>query len=177
LSAIAKEVFKQSSADEQASHSHLMLLGAHPTEDIGIPGYARTSVHILRSPDFVPECRLGEVVSIGSGSSSYQQVLNDLSSDVLLLMKGEIMGAGMGFSPLSFTIQKTVEKNPTPGISQHTHICIVRRGTIQLFTNDQTRYPASGEKIEFKMPPVATSWEEFTQIVFAASKPPHCAIC
>ena len=47
---IATNVFRLSELTEQALHSHLMLLGAHPTEDVGIPGYARCSVHVLRSP-------------------------------------------------------------------------------------------------------------------------------
>jgi len=69
LTPLARDVFQSFPPEERALHSHLMLLGAHPTVDVGIPGVARCSVHILRSPEFVPAIsRIGEVVSIGSGS-------------------------------------------------------------------------------------------------------------
>jgi hypothetical protein len=55
LGDLARQVFRDSGATEQAFRSHLMLLGAHPTEDVGIPGYARCFVHILKSPDFTPQ--------------------------------------------------------------------------------------------------------------------------
>jgi len=54
FSPLASDIFQSFPPNERASHSHLMLLGAHPTDDVGIPGYARRSVHILRSPGFVP---------------------------------------------------------------------------------------------------------------------------
>ena len=112
---IAKQVFSSSEPTEQAQHSHLILLGAHPTDDVGIPGYAVCSVYILRSPDFVPQqARIGEVVSIGSGSTAapYQEVLAGFSSNVLSLLQGEVMGAGGGFLPLSMVVQKTIAKTP-----------------------------------------------------------------
>jgi hypothetical protein len=178
-SALAKEVFEQSEPSEQTAHSHLMLLGVHPTEDVGIPGYARTSIHILKSPDFVPEQRFGEVVSIGSGAgvAEYNEVLAGFSSDTLSLMRGEMMGAGMGFMPLSIMMQKITGMHPTPGISQHTHICIVRRGAVQIATNDGDRYLSSGEKVEFRMPQTAKSWEEFNGLVCAKGKSAHHATC
>jgi ATP-dependent protease HslVU (ClpYQ) peptidase subunit len=177
---LGKQVFRASDATEQSQHSHLMLLGAHPTEDVGIPGYAVCSVYILKSPDFVPQrAPIGEVVSIGSGSNvaPYQDVLSGFSSDTLGLLRGEVMGAGMGAFDLTFVMQKTVEQNPTRGISSHAHICVVRRGKIALNTNDENRYPPSGEIMEIRMPPVATSWDEFVQMTSADRQSPHGAIC
>ena len=169
---LARQVFQAASQTEQASHSHLMLLGAHPTEDVGIPGYARCSVHIFRSPDFVPQfARAGEVVSIGSGNTValYQKVLDGFSSNVLSLLQGEVMGGRMGFLPLSMVVQKTIEQNPIPGISPHAHICVVRRGSVEVGTNDENRYPPSGEVIEVRMPPVATTWEEFVRLASSSA--------
>ena len=161
-------------------HSHLILLGAHPTEDLGIPGYARCSVHILKSPDFMPQpTRIGEVVSIGSGSTitPYQKVLDGFSSNVLSLLQGEVMGARMGFLSLSMVVQKTIEQNPVPGISPHAHICVVRRASVEVGTNDENRYPPSGEVIEIRMPPVATTWDEFVRLVSSSSQSPNGAVC
>jgi hypothetical protein len=173
---LASQVFQAAPQAEQALHSHLMLLGAHPTEDAGIPGWVRCSVHTLRSPAFAPQlARAGEVVSIGSGSAvaRYQKVLDGFSSNVLSLLQGEVMDARMGFLPLSIVVQKTIEQNPIPGISPHAHICVVRRGSVEVGTNDENRYPPSGEVIEIRMPPVATTWDELARL--ASSSTGSCA--
>jgi hypothetical protein len=73
------------------------------------------------------------------------------------------MGARMGFLSLSMVVQKTIEQNPTRGISPHAHICVVRRASVEVGTNDEDRYPPSGEVIEVRMPPVATTWHEFVR--------------
>jgi hypothetical protein len=177
---LARQVFQAAPPTERALHSHLMLLGAHPTEDVGIPGYARCSVHILRSPEFVPQLsRPGEVVSIGSGSTiaPYQKVLDGFSSNVLSLLQGEVMGARMGFLALSMVVQKTIEQNPTPGISPHAHICVVRRSSVEVGTNDENRYPPSGEVIEIRMPPVATTWNEFVRLASSSTGSADGAVC
>ena len=69
LSPLAKDIFDNAAQDEKALRSDLMLLGAHPTITVGIPGYARCSVHMFRSPNFVPEeAQIRQVVSMGTGS-------------------------------------------------------------------------------------------------------------
>jgi hypothetical protein len=177
---LARQVFQAAPQAEQLLHSHLMLLGAHPTEDVGIPGYARCSVHILKSPDFVPQlARTGAVVSIGSGSAvgPYQKVLDGFSSNVLSLLQGEAMGARMGFLPLSMVVRKTIEQNPIAGISPHAHICVVRRASVEVGTNDEDRYPPSGEVIEIRMPPVATTWKEFERLASSSTSCADSAVC
>jgi len=157
-----------------------MLPGAHPTDDVGIPGYARCSVHILRSPSFEPTIApIGEVVSIGSGSGfpPYQEALASLSSNPMSLIQMESAGVGASSVILSMVIQKTIERNPSPGISPHAHVCLVSRGVVDVRPNDQDLYPQSGGKVEFRMPPVATTWNEFTQMVSAECKSPRGAIC
>jgi hypothetical protein len=169
---LASQVFQAAPQSERALQSHLILLGAHPTEGMGIPGWARCSVHTLKSPDFDPQlARMGEVVSIGSGSTDarYQKALDGFSSNVLSLLQGETMGSRMGFLPLSMVIQKTIEQNPILGISPHSHICVVRRGSVEVGTNDENRYPSSGEVIEIRMPPVATTWNEFVRLTTSSA--------
>jgi hypothetical protein len=178
LTPLARDIFQSFPPEERALHSHLMLLGAHPTDDVGIPGLARCSVHILRSPEFVPAItRIGEVVSIGSGSGvpPYQEVLANLSADPMSLLHGEMAGTGGSSLILSMVIQKTIAKNPVPGISQHAHICLAYRGVVGVHTNDENIYPQTGEMIEFRMPKVATTWEEFVNMADCHS--PNCAVC
>jgi hypothetical protein len=180
FSPLARQVFQCFPPYERASHSHLMLLGAHPTDDVGIPGYARCSVYILRSPGFVPTiARIGEVVSIGSGSGfpPYQEALANFSSNPMSLIQMETAGPGASSLILSMVVQKTIETSPTPGISPHAHVCLVRRGVVDVRPNDHNQYPQSGEKIEFRMPTVARSWNEFTQMISADCKSPQGAIC
>ncbi|MGA7793842.1 MAG: hypothetical protein WCA19_12455 [Candidatus Acidiferrales bacterium] len=167
FSPLASHIFQSSPRAERALHSHLMLMGAHPTEDVGIPGYSRCSVHILRSPDFIPIVTpIGEVVSIGSGSvfPPYREVLAGFSSNPMSLLQMETAGRGASSLILSMVVQKTIEKNPTPGVSPHSHICLVHRGTVDVRPNDHDQFPQSGEKMEFRMPKVATSWNEFERI-------------
>lgn len=158
-----------------------MLLAAHPTEDVGIPGWTRCSVYILRSPNFTPEpSSIGEVVSIGSGSQieKYREALAHFSADPLSLIKMDTTGVGASSLILSMVIQKTIERNPVPGISQHAHICIVKRGSIIVQPNDENVYPPDGEKIEFRMPPVATSWDGLVRrLESVGGVSPQSAVC
>jgi hypothetical protein len=163
---LAKDIFRGAPQLSRDLGSHIILLGAHPTEDLGIPGWAQCFVHVLKSPDFVPESSsIGEVVSIGSGSQidEYRDALARFSADPLSLIKMDIAGVGASSLILSMVIQKTVERNPARGISRHAHICIVKRGSINIQPNDENVYPPNGEKIEFRMPPVATTWDEFVK--------------
>ena len=174
----AKMVF-ENYPDEKKSRSHLMLLGAHPVND-SIPGNAICSVHVLKSPDFVPELApVGEVVSIGSGGivASYAATLKSFTTDPLSLMKMLQAGPTMGALPLIHATQATVERNPTPGISPHMHVCTVRRAFMQVSPNDEDRYLPSGEKIEIRMPPVATTWSEFKRRVSADGNSAEGAVC
>jgi hypothetical protein len=165
--------------NEQKFGSHVMLLGAHPVND-SIPGHSICSVHVLKSPDFVPQSiPNGEVVSIGSGGdvASYKETLKTFSSDPLSLLKMLTAGPMMGGMPLMHAVQATVERNPTPGISPHMVVCVVRRDLVQVFPNDEDKYPPSGEKIEFRMPPLATTWSEFKKTTSAGGVSANGAIC
>jgi hypothetical protein len=180
LSLLARDVFRRSPDAEKKLGSHLILLGAHPTDHMGAPGWSRCSVHILESPNFEPEAgNMGQVVSIGCGSviPLYEQMLAGFTANPLSLLQGEVMGAKMGFVTLSMVMQKTVEKNPVPGISPHTHICVVRRGSVEIGSNNHDQYPQSGEKIEFRMPPVATTWAEFVQLAASTTKALDAVTC
>jgi hypothetical protein len=181
FSPLAKDIFEEAPAESKDLGSHIILLGVHPTEDLGIPGWARCSVHVLKSPDFAPESSaIGRVVSIGSGSQidAYKETLARLSADPLSLIKMDTAGIGASSLILSMVIQKTVERNPVQGISRHAHICVLTRGSVKIQPNDEDVYPPSGEKMEFRMPPVASSWDEFVKrLASAGHNSPRSAIC
>jgi hypothetical protein len=142
--------------------------------------YARCSVYILRSPNFLPEeAQIGQVVSIGNGSvfQPYRDVLQSFSSDPMSLMQMAPAGAGASSLTLAMAIQKTVERNPLPGVSPHAHICLVQGGGLAVFPNDHKVFPQSGHPTEFKMPRVATTWDEFDRMASADGHSSACAVC
>jgi hypothetical protein len=81
----AQRVFASAPPAEQELGSQTLLVGVHPTEDIGIPGQARAYVIRMVSPSFAPGFsprRLVSVLSIGSGSRvwEYRRAVRDLFS-------------------------------------------------------------------------------------------------
>lgn len=182
----ARKVFQKYPASTQKHGAQLILLGAHPTEDVGIPGAGRPYVYSFSWPEFEPvRAKTYEVLSIGSGSAvaPYRELLERYSNDHkfrTLLMHGESMPGGTA-TMLGSSVTTVLKRNPTPGISQHLHLCVVRRGEVQIWPNDHSQAgrweawslgpPNSGVKDEpadmnnFKMPRVATSFDELCQML------------
>lgn len=65
----ARRAFAEAPAHVRLHGAAIMLVGVSPTADVGIPGWARATVAIMRAPDFFPRIlKLQEVGAIGSGS-------------------------------------------------------------------------------------------------------------
>jgi hypothetical protein len=176
---VAKVIFAAAPKAERDAQSHLMIIAAHPTEDT-LPGHAKCSAYIFRSPDFVPETATpGQVVSIGKGGAVgvYKEVLASFSADPLSLLRGEEMNQKLGSLALEHSITNAVRRQPTTGVSVHFHVCVVRRGEIQLHPNDENTYTPDGRIIEFRMPPVAGSLSEFRSMAAAHGLSAEGAIC
>lgn len=176
---LARDVFRQAPRDEQALHSHILLLSADPAQIEGWP-WGRCSVHVFRSPDFTPEAaNIGQVVSIGYGSviPAYTEMLASFTAEPLSLLRGEMMGGQMGHLALTIAIQGMVEANPVPGVSQHAHVCVVRRNSVAIGPNDHEQFMPTGERIPFRMPAIATSWIEFSRIASEEARSPLAAVC
>jgi hypothetical protein len=78
-------------------------------------------------------------------------------------------------------VTRVLKKNPAPGISQHLHLCIARRGEIQIWPNDHShtgRWEAwslgppnnspeadHADMNTFRMPRVATSFDELCRML------------
>ena len=180
FSPVAAQVFANAPEVERALHSHIMLLGAHPTENLGQSPFTKCSIHILRSPTFVPELsNIGQVVSIGYGEAvpAYAEMLSQFTNDPVALMQGEMGGAQMGHITLAIAVHGMVEQNPVPGISAHAHVCVVRRGSVGIGPNDHTGVTQTGETTFFQMPPVARTWNEFLGISSSECVSPEAAVC
>jgi hypothetical protein len=176
---VARHVFAAAPESERSAQSHLMIIAAHPTEDT-LPGHGKCSTYIFRSPEFVPVLSTpGQVVSIGSGSDIgvYKDVLASFSADPLSLLRGEEMNRKLGGLALEHSITNIVKRQPTAGVSVHFHVCVVRRGEIQLHPNDENIYTPDNQKIEFRMPPVARSFSEFRRMAAAEGLSAEGAVC
>lgn len=182
----ARKIFRKYPADIQRLRSQLILIGVHPTEEVGTPGRGRPYIYSFSCPDFEPvQAKPYEVLSIGSGSdvAPYRDLLTRYSSDAefrTLLMHGESMPGGTA-TMFASNATSVLKRTPTPGISQHLHLCIVRRGEVQIWPNDHScsgRWeawplgPPDGspknvheEMKTFRMPRVATTFEELCQML------------
>jgi hypothetical protein len=76
-------------------------------------------------------------------------------------LKAEMGVPGMWPKMLGHSVARIVAERPIVGVSPHVHILVCRAGEIFTMTNDETRVPSGGQPIEFKMPEVARSYQEF----------------
>lgn len=90
--------------------------------------------------------------------------LEDLKKNQYTLWHMEVGWPGGYGRVLLDTLQQTVQDHPSPGISHYLHLCLVRRGKIELWKSDHTTFAPGGSPIDVKMPPVASSWAEFNTI-------------
>lgn len=142
--------------------SEIVLIGVSPTVDLGIPGFARPTVAILRAPNFEPQIlRMNAIESIGSGRGvePYREELERLGRDRQVQLSEAGMPGGFGGMLMHF-LRGTLEEHPDRFVSPYVHLCLVRRGEISIQKSDYTIFEG-GEPREIRMPPVATSWDEF----------------
>jgi hypothetical protein len=165
----ARNIFLNSPPELQDIGSQILLLGVHPTDDLGVPDFPKPEVYTCNWPYFEPvQASVATIVSIGSGSEvdQYKAALQNLSDEPFKLLQLHVGGAGGPSSTvgLNFMITQLLKKYKVEGISTHLHCCFVSRGQMWIGNNDHETYPQQGEKEVFCMPPVATSWQEFLQM-------------
>jgi len=66
---------------------------------------------------------------------------------------------------LAFSVTRLIEQYPQPGISKHLHVLLVKLGAIWGGNNNENVYPPEGDMIQFRMPEVATSYQEFLALL------------
>ncbi len=147
----------------------LILLGVYPQRNNGNPGEAQTYSCVMDSPDFEPrKINPGKVASIGSGNevNEYAKKVEDFQKEGYNpLMQMEVGNrGGYGQALLAF-LSTVVNDTRVDGVSNHLHYCYVDRRGVMVGVNDYSIYPPVGEKIDIKMPNVATSWEEFVELM------------
>lgn len=165
----AKYIFSKLPKNKQR-YTEILLASVYPQRDNGIPGEPQTYYCILRSPNFdVEKINPGKIGSIGSGNNviKYKKSLEKLNTGFNPLMQLEVGTPGGYGQAISMVLSLDVKNYPTPGISPHFHIVIVRRGDGKMLfgTNNHVTHNKDGSKTVFKMPVVASTWREFKQII------------
>jgi len=165
----AREIFNSALKNYKSKGSELLMAGVSHSKDLGIPGFGKPVVVVLRYPYFKPElAKMGEWVSIGKGREvkHYQEILKSLESrEYNEAMKMETAFSGGYGSVLGSMVGDKVRRAPeVPGISKHLHICIISRQQVKLGNTDHWEVGPSDNwetRKEFRMPKVATNWQEF----------------
>lgn len=166
----ARTLFSGSPSKERECKAEIIMVGAHPFEDAGIPRVPRMNIIKMAGPDFEPEIKfgLGQSISIGSGSNAeeYKRILKEIAEEqpLIELAEGDSLGWGKG---LGILISQAISKSPSAGISDHLHFGFVTRRTCKLGANDRIEFDGD-KRIDFKMPKVATSYAEFQKMAKAA---------
>jgi hypothetical protein len=198
----ACKVFENFPESERRLASHLMLISAHPQEDNGNPNWPRCTVHIFKSPDFEPvEIKVHQLGSIGCGSvyDECRAVIEGFSSNFdrrMFHMKAGIGNQGGMGTSIGHDLTNLLIRTQPKGISSHLHYCWVYRGRIIIEANNRimegkwTIFPLGHTQdqfddhdealdegaVAFRMPPIATTWDEFDQIVKNRKLNSECAV-
>ena len=178
---IAQAAFRGAPPEEQAVGSQILIVGVSPVEDMGAPEFPRIFVIRLVAPDFVPRKMRPTTGMLGIGTGSkvphYKRALRPLFRLTSGIQRAHMHGLHGWAEQLTFSATIAIRDYPQFGISENLHVVAIRRGQMVTLTNDMTAYPANQPPIELRMPRVATSWEEFTQLAEAANAPSAAASC
>lgn len=187
----ARKVFARFPESERRAKASVLLISTDPQEDNGNPNWPRSYVHIFRSPDFEPEeIQVHQMGSIGSGSV-YEQcraAIDEFSQSferrMFHMQAGMGNQGGMGTS-IGHDLTTLLMRTRPEGISSHLHYCWVYRGQIIIETNNrvikgpwtisprghtQDEFDNQEQRLDegalaFRMPTVATTWEELVVIL------------
>jgi hypothetical protein len=162
---LARECFQSFDSMEQKRQSDLLLVSINPNESNGL--FARSYVHKLCSPDYQLEAAPPRAVqSIGSGADEYVAALERMNQELHMLDGLELrtLSSQQGIG-LDLLLSVSLSDEPKAGISPHMHICVVRPEGISIRPNDKRIHRPDGVVEDFRMPRVATSFDEFSDLV------------
>lgn len=174
----ARRVFARAPADIRNMGAQLIFFGVSPTADMGIRGYARPTVAILRAPEFFPHLvSMNAVESIGSGAGVevYAKEIRGLNEHRELMQMEAGSPGGYG-AALQHCIANVCDEHRNKTVSPNVHVCMVRRGEIVVAPSGYRRLVRPGEWSD-GMPPVAATWDEFASMAAAVGADAYAATC
>jgi len=158
----ARRIFSLADDKYKTHGSSILMIGVHPTKNEGDSPWAKVDVCSFRSPEFEPKfAPKYDFVSIGSGSNVdvYKDMLRKSSNDITML-QGEVNWRGGFGHSIKICLTESLREHREPSVSPHIHIFIVERDKFSIGNNNYKRTSQNGF-IEFNMPRVATTWNEF----------------
>jgi hypothetical protein len=200
--ASARTIFERFGEEERAATANILMISTDPQEDNGNPNWPLSYVHIFRSPNFEPEeIPVHQMVSIGSGSvyEHCRAVIDEFSQSferrVFHMQVSGGSPSGMGTS-IGHDLTTVLMRTQPGGISSHLHYCWVYRGQIIIETNNRiikgpwTMFPLGHTEeqfddrdepldegaVAFRMPPVATTWDELLEMLHDRGLDSACAV-
>jgi hypothetical protein len=162
---LAAQIFANAPPEEQECHSQFLLVGVSPDEDMGVPEFARTYLIRMEAPGYRPAYfpKGMSVCHIGSGSdvSDFVEAIAEVADVGSPTMQAAAAGAPAWAQMIGHSVGRLVQDDPQPGISPHVHIQICSRRGFEQGANDFTRGYPDGRRVEFRMPQVASNWQQF----------------
>ncbi len=178
----AKRVFDSMSEPEKRLGSKILMVGVSPTETLGAPHAHRIYLIRFSAPDFRPgfikqtlsTCSIGS----GAGIRTYKHVMKEFTNPRSSALQMQILDLNVWGVALTQVLTTTISENPTRGISKHLHLFLLEKGRVIARTNDHTMHPPNNaEPIEFRMPPVARSFDAFDSMANSVRAESACAAC
>jgi hypothetical protein len=187
-SPIAAQVFAESEDEEKGRGCQILMVGLTQQPDADQPPIPQVSLITINGPQFLPTIiRRAEVnqqvCHIGSGADV--QDYKDQMSEFFRMIPGAAssMSSTDAWSPdmtlwrhiLGAGARERLLSNRVPGISPHLHIHVSQIGQFSLSTNDERLDDRDGEAVDFKMPRVASTYEEFCALCAERGMAAACA--
>jgi len=177
----ARRIFNSAPMSLQKLGSSILLVGIHPNKSEGESPWPKGTACLFNSPDFeVNFSKSGEFISIGSGSivAEYVSILKATTKKLDNAgMQAEVaMKGGFGHN-IKMNITESLLAHEAQSVSTHLHIFIAERGNLLLGANNHLRPNGNNGFIEFKMPTVAKSYNEFHTLCESENINAASAVC
>lgn len=162
----ASSIFASAPEAARQQNAAILMVGVDPHENRlggGLP-----VVSALRSPDFRPIIEQGSANVMGIGSGARRpEVMELLRKNVtnIDMLQAEVGSPGAFGQFIASGMTHNLFHGAPPGVSRHLHVTIVGINRLVTYSNDTTYYPPGGTLVELRMPKIAESYAEMSQML------------